>query len=67
MLRCASMNGGETAALDSRPVWRYVADKAASDWTDATLQNMFLFCCEIEVYTALGRDLSVMGQACYHS
>jgi len=30
-MRCASMNGGETAALDIRPAWRYVVDKAASD------------------------------------
>ena len=50
------MNGGETAALDIRPVWRYIVDKAASDWADATLQNMSLFCCGLEVYTEFGGD-----------
>ena len=50
------MNGGETAALDIRPVWRYVVDKVASDPADATLQNMSLFCCGLEVYTEFGGD-----------
>ena len=55
-MRWASMNGGETAALDIRPVWRYVVDKVASDPADATLQNMSLFCCGLEVYTEFGGD-----------
>ena len=56
------MNGGEAAALDIRPVWRYVVDKAASDWTDAALQNMFLFCCGAGVYTEFGGDPFFLGE-----